>query len=100
MDGEDKNLQAVIDAQKGLTRYQIGETEYNALKAAYYAFMAKLAEVIDGIENQKDTNDLEEAWFALDGKKLCKPQNQRSTNVKGINIIRYSDGTSRKVLVK
>ena len=93
MDGEDKNLQAVIDAQKGLARYQIGEAEYNALKAAYDAFMAKLAEVIDGIEDQKDTNDLEEAWFALDGKKLAKPQ-------KGLNIIRYSNGSSRKVLIK
>ena len=32
-------------------------------------------------------------WYSLDGRKLDKPQ-------KGINIIRYSDGTSRKLLVK
>ena len=35
----------------------------------------------------------EGVWYSLDGKKLAKPQ-------KGINIIRYSDGTSKKVLVK
>ena len=32
-------------------------------------------------------------WFSLDGRKLGKPQ-------KGLNIIRYSDGTSKKVLIK
>ena len=37
--------------------------------------------------------NIEETWYSLDGKKLSKPQ-------KGINIIRYSDGTTRKVLVK
>ncbi len=31
---------------------------------------------------------------------IGKPQNQRSTYVKGINIIRYSDGTTEKLLVK
>jgi hypothetical protein len=35
----------------------------------------------------------EEDWYSLDSKKLSKPQ-------KGINIIRYTDGTSRKVLVQ
>ncbi len=37
--------------------------------------------------------NIEETWYSLDGKKLSKPQ-------KGINILRYSDGTTRKVLVK
>ena len=32
-------------------------------------------------------------WYDLSGRKLDKPQN-------GINIIRYADGTSKKVLVK
>ena len=32
-------------------------------------------------------------WYDLSGRKLNKPQ-------RGINIIRYSDGTSIKVLVK
>ena len=35
----------------------------------------------------------EGVWYSLDGKKLGKPQ-------KGINILRYSDGTSKKVVVK
>ena len=35
----------------------------------------------------------EGVWYSLDGKKLDKPQ-------RGINIIRYDDGTSKKVLIK
>ena len=35
----------------------------------------------------------EGVWYSLDGKKLSKPQ-------KGINILRYSDGTSKKEVVK
>ena len=35
----------------------------------------------------------EGVWYSLDGKKLGKPH-------KGINILRYFDGTARKVLVK
>ena len=38
--------------------------------------------------------------FTLDGKATATPQKQGSTYVKGINIVRYSDGTTRKVLVK
>ena len=32
-------------------------------------------------------------YFSLDGKKLSAPQ-------KGINVVKMSDGTSKKVLVK
>ena len=52
--------------------------------------------IIDGINEIKDfndLNDLKDSCFTPDGKMLSKPQ-------KGINIIRYSDGTTRKVLVK
>ncbi len=35
----------------------------------------------------------EGVWYSLDGKKLDKPQ-------RGINIIRNSDGTTRKVMVR
>ena len=48
----------------------------------------------DGIKDiEHSPLNIEEAWYSLDGKKLSKPQ-------KGINILRYSDGTTRKVLVK
>ena len=56
-------------------------------------------DMIDGIneiKNESLTPALskgEGVWYSLDGKKLGKPQ-------KGINILRYSDGTARKVLVK
>ena len=48
----------------------------------------------DGIEDIRDAEEvIEVARYDLNGRKLAEPQ-------KGINIIRYSDGTSRKVLVK
>ena len=48
----------------------------------------------DGIEEVKSSEDATEvARYDLQGRMIAKPQ-------KGINIIRYSDGTSRKVLIK
>ena len=47
---------------------------------------------IKEIDNEQLTIDDVE-YYNLNGRKLAAPQ-------KGINIIRYSDGTSRKVLVK
>ena len=48
----------------------------------------------DGLETIRDAEEvIEVARYDLSGRKLDKPQ-------KGINIIRYSDGTSRKVLIK
>ena len=38
--------------------------------------------------------------YDLNGQRIPAPQNRKSTYVKGINIIRYSDVTTRKVLVK
>ena len=96
MGGEDKRLQAIIDEQAKLSSYQIGETEYKALKEAYDAFMAKLTEIIDGIENVSGysiSNSSPVSIYDLSGRKIDKPQ-------KGINIIRYADGSSRKVLLK
>lgn len=48
----------------------------------------------DGIEEVKASEEATEvARYDLQGRMIAKPQ-------KGINIIRYSDGTSRKVLIK
>ena len=48
----------------------------------------------DGIEDIKASEDVTEiARYDISGRMIGKPQ-------KGINIIRYSDGTTRKVLVK
>ena len=48
----------------------------------------------DGIESIKtDVEATEVARYDLQGRKIDKPQ-------KGINIIRYSDGTTRKVVIK
>ena len=51
-------------------------------------------EVIDGIEGTEDADVLTEvARYDLNGRKISSPQ-------KGINIIRQSDGTVKKVMVK
>lgn len=50
----------------------------------------------DGIEEVHSSESSvhgEDEWYNLNGRKLAAPQ-------KGINIIRMSDGTTRKVLVK
>jgi len=45
------------------------------------------------IKNEELRMKNEGVWYSLDGRKIDKPQ-------KGINIIRYADGTSKKVLIK
>ena len=51
-------------------------------------------DVIDGIEGTEDEDGVTEiARYDLNGRKIANPQ-------KGINIIRYSDGTSKKLLIK
>ncbi|MBQ8968659.1 MAG: discoidin domain-containing protein [Bacteroidaceae bacterium] len=55
------NLQAVIDAQADLERDDIGIDEFNALKAAYDAFMAKFVdptELRDVLAAQAETADI------------------------------------------
>ena len=55
-------------------------------------------DMIDGIDCPKasetdENDDTETSRYDLNGRRLSSPQ-------RGINIIRYSDGTTRKVLVK
>ena len=48
----------------------------------------------DGIENVMASEEVTEvARYDIQGRMISKPQ-------KGINIIRFSDGTTRKVIVK
>ena len=47
----------------------------------------------DGIRDLRESKDFRDSWHSLDGRRLSAPQ-------QGINIVRYSDGTTRKVLVK
>ena len=48
----------------------------------------------DGIERVEASEEVVEvARYDLQGRKIAEPQ-------KGINIIRYSDGSTRKVMVK
>ena len=96
MDGEDEKLQAIINKQANLKSYQIGEVEYNALKEVYDAFMAKLSDIIDGIETLPEDSTFSPislSRYNLSGHRISSPQ-------RGLNIIRYSDGTTKKELMK
>lgn len=65
-----------------------GETFYGEMQTFTTSFDP------DGIEDVKASEEATEvARYDLQGRMIAKPQ-------KGINIIRYSDGTSKKVLVK
>ena len=65
-----------------------GETFYGEMQTFTTSFDP------DGIEDVKSSEEATEvARYDLQGHMIAKPQ-------KGINIIRYSDGTSKKVLLK
>ena len=65
-----------------------GETFYGEMQTFTTSFDP------DGIEEVKSSEEATEvARYDLQGRMIAKPQ-------KGINIIRYSDGTSKKVLIK
>ena len=49
--------------------------------------------IIDGIDDISTVSQPNASYYDIQGRKLFAPQ-------KGINIIRHSDGTSRKVLIK
>jgi hypothetical protein len=53
---------------------------------------------IDAVEDVRAAGeDTEVARYDLQGRRTTAPHKQSSTYVKGINIIRYSDGTTVKV---
>ncbi|MBR6140737.1 MAG: leucine-rich repeat domain-containing protein [Bacteroidaceae bacterium] len=55
----------------------------------------------DAIESLTPTlSEGEGEWYDLSGRKIVNGQSSNSKLPRGINIIRYSDGTTRKVLVK
>ena len=56
-------------------------------------FFIERGDFDDGIGEVKAEIATGEDYYDLNGRQLDKPQ-------KGINIIRYPDGTSRKVLMK
>ena len=76
------------------------EVYQNSRWAAFGTIVGDLTDdIIDGIQEiteypeYSENSELSENIFDLQGRMISKPQ-------KGINIIRYSDGTSKKVLVK
>ena len=75
----------------GLEDYTIWEDVPETMPAKDITIYGKSKDIIDGF-TPMFSNGKEEV-FDLNGRKLSAPQ-------KGINIIRMSDGTSRKVLIR
>jgi len=89
------NLQNVVNDQALLKRYAIGETEYNALKDAYDAYMQKLAELTDVIVEVGTDSRASDSGiiYTTSGVRMTSPQ-------PGIGIIRYRNGEVRKIMMK
>ncbi len=69
--------------------------------SSFGTIVALTQDDIDAVEEVEAAETATEtARYDLQGRQISTPQNQRPTNVKGINIIRHADGTTRKVLVK
>ena len=60
----------------------------------FYGEIQNFTDFDDGIDDVKAAEEvIEVARYDIQGRKIAGPQ-------KGINVIRYSDGSTRKVLVK
>ena len=75
----------------GLEDYTIWEDVPATMPASDITIYGKAKEIIDGLTPMSSNGKVE--VFNLNGRKLSTPR-------KGINIIRYSDGTSKKVMIK
>ena len=64
------------------------------LKDNYWRKFKNISEFyVTDIKSTVDENAIEVARYTINGKRICAPQ-------KGVNIIKMSDGTTKKVLVK
>ena len=69
--------------------------------SSFGTIVALTQDDIDAVEEVEAAETATEtARYDLQGRPISTPQNQRPTNVKGINIIRHADGTIKKVLIK
>jgi len=80
------------DVDQGLITLYVPQESLDAYKSA--AQWKNFFNITTGINDaRKSSSATEEAHYSTDGTRLASPQ-------KGINIIRMSDGTVKKVLVK
>ncbi len=89
-------MTATLEDLEPSTTYGYRAYVTTAVGTTYGETMSFTTDVSTGVEGTRLTEDAEVyemARYTLDGKKVSQPQ-------RGINIIRYSDGTVRKVLVK
>lgn len=73
--------------------YIVYENDFSNIMAARIYNDGKFIKVTDGISSTTDTTVTEKARYTVDGKAISTPQ-------KGLNIVRMSDGTVKKVFVR
>ena len=71
----------------------IGATLFGTEQKSGWKEFAKISEGTTNIDGIPTTTSAPEGYYSLNGRRLTAP-------TKGINIIRQSDGTTRKVIVK
>ena len=82
------NLFSAYELEAGKAYLQLPTSSVSRVKAISFVFEDD-EDAVQSIDEDSRTQRV----YNIGGQIICKPQ-------KGINIIRYSDGTSRKVLVK
>lgn len=82
------NLFSAYELEAGKAYLQLPTSSVSGVKAISFIFEDD-ADTVQSIDEDSRT----EGVYSLQGQQFSKPQ-------KGINIIRYSDGTTRKVMVK
>ena len=94
----------VLDGIPGLEDYTIWEDVPETMPASDITIYGKAREIIDGIisiDNGQLIIDNSTSVYDLSGRKMDNVQSSMfNGRRKGINIIRMSDGTIRKVMIK
>jgi hypothetical protein len=85
----DDNVASPITSVTITTECQDDNWGYGSL--AFYAFSA--ISTTTGIENATVQNAKVQGIYTVDGKQVAEP-------TKGVNVVKYTDGTARKVVVK
>ncbi len=75
--------------------YWIDEVTDDDWNTEYMIKTVKVADLTSGVENIESDSARKDidAYYSLDGARYTRP-------VKGVNIVRYTDGSSRKMMVK
>ena len=91
--GCDSNAFYQVDKSTCVLHVPVGCKEAYATTSPWNEFTNIVEEVLTGIKGVENEVKKADAYYNLQGQRMTEPQ-------RGLNIIRYSNGTSKKVLVK